>query len=232
MYCGVVCKVSEPTKALKAVWKRPYGFFISNTIAVSDRTERSNIMEYKKIAYCAGMDPEDYKATCSISPDASHIDYQNYDRTYEAVVNGECEACVLPFERSRSGKVNHVMDLFYQGDLSIVRVFKWDTGEEVVRYAVLAKDENEAACEEGSRFMLIFTVLNVQGSLVKAINAISSNGFNIRFLHTRPLKTEEWGYYFYTECDGDDKSEAGQKMMKDLSEVCETLKFVGRYPSK
>lgn len=232
MYCGVVCKVSEPTKALKAVWKRPYGFFISNTIAVSDRTERSNTMEYKKIAYCAGMDPEDYKATCSISPDASHIDYQNYDRTYEAVVNGECEACVLPFERSRSGKVNHVMDLFYQGDLSIVRVFKWDTGEEVVRYAVLAKDENETACEEGSRFMLIFTVLNVQGSLVKAINAISSNGFNIRFLHTRPLKTEEWGYYFYTECDGDDKSEAGQKMMKDLSEVCETLKFVGRYPSK
>ena len=232
MYCGVVCKVSEPTKALKAVWKRPYGFFISNTIAVSDRTERSNTMEYKKIAYCAGMDPEDYKATCSISPDASHIDYQNYDKTYEAVVSGECEACVLPFERSRSGKVNHVMDLFYQGDLSIVKVFKWDTGEEIVRYAVLAKDENESASEEGSRFMLIFTVLNVQGSLVKAINAISSNGFNIRFLHTRPMRTEEWGYYFYTECDGDDRSEAGQKMMKDLSAVCETLKFVGRYPAK
>ena len=189
-------------------------------------------MEYKKIAYCAGMDPEDYKAACSISPDASHIDYQNYDKTYESVVNGECEACVLPFERSRSGKVNHVMDLFYQGDLSIVKVFKWDTGEEVVRYAVLAKDENESASEEGSRFMLIFTVLNVQGSLVKAINAISSNGFNIRFLHTRPLRTEEWGYYFYTECDGDDQSEAGKKMMKELSEVCETIKFVGRYPSK
>ena len=190
------------------------------------------IAEMKRIAYCAGMDPEDYKATCSITPGISHIDYPNYDKTYEAVVSGECDACVLPFERSRSGKVNHVMDLFYQGDLSIVKVFKWDTGEEVVRYAVLAKDENESASEEGSRFMLIFTVLNVQGSLVKAINAISSNGFNIRFLHTRPLRTEEWGYYFYTECDGDDQSEAGKKMMKELSEVCETIKFVGRYPSK
>ena len=80
--------------------------------------------------------------------------------------------------------------------------------------------------------MLIFTVKNVQGSLVKAINAISSNGFNIRFLHTRPLRTEEWGYYFYTECDGDDKSPEGQKMLADLEAVCETLKFVGRYPSK
>ena len=189
-------------------------------------------MDIKRIAYCAGMDPEDYKAACTLSSEATKIDYPNYDKTYEAVVSGECDVCVLPFERSRSGKVTHVMDLFYQGDLSIVQVFKWDTGEEVVRYAVLAKEENESACEEGSRFMLIFTVRNVQGSLVKAINAISSNGFNIRFLHTRPLSYEEWGYYFYTECDGDDTSPEGQKMLKDLSAVCETLKFVGRYPSK
>ena len=192
-------------------------------------TELKNI---NRIAYCAGMDPEDYKAACSITPGVSHIDYPNYDKTYQAVVSGECDACVLPFERSRSGKVNHTMDLFYQGDLSIVKVFKWTAGDEVVRYAVLARDENESACEEGSRFMMIFTVKNVQGSLVKAINAISSNGFNIRFLHTRPLRTEEWGYYFYTECDGDDKSPEGQKMLADLNAVCETLKFVGRYPSK
>ena len=192
----------------------------------------TNELKLERIAYCAGMDPEDYKAACSITPGVSHIDYPNYDKTYQAVVSGECDACVLPFERSRSGKVNHTMDLFYQGDLSIVKVFKWTAGDEVVRYAVLARDENESACEEGSRFMMIFTVKNVQGSLVKAINAISSNGFNIRFLHTRPLRTEEWGYYFYTECDGDDKSPEGQKMLADPNAVCETLKFVGRYPSK
>ena len=192
----------------------------------------TNLQNLNRIAYCAGMDPEDYKAACFITPDASHIDYANYDKTYEAVVSGECDACVLPFERSRSGKVNHTMDLFYQGDLSIIKVFKWNSGEEIVRYAVLARDENESACEDGSRFMMIFTVKNVQGSLVKAINAISSNGFNLRFLHTRPLRTEEWGYYFYTECDGDDKSPEGQKMLADLEAVCETLKFVGRYPAK
>lgn len=192
----------------------------------------TNELKLNKVAYCAGMDPEDYKAACFVSPESSHIDYQNYDKTYEAVVSGECDACVLPFERSRSGKVNHVMDLFYQGDLSIIKVFKWTSGDEVVRYAVLSRDENLSACEDGNRFMMIFTVLNVQGSLVKAINAISSNGFNIRFLHTRPLRTEEWGYYFYVECDGDDTSAEGQKMLADLNAVCETLKFVGRYPSK
>jgi prephenate dehydratase len=178
------------------------------------------------------MDPEDYKAAGFIAPDAVRVDCANYDKTYEAVVSGDCDACVLPFERSRSGMVPYVMDMFYKGDLSIVKVFKWEANNEVARYAVLARNENETSCEEGSRFMMIFTVKNVQGSLVKAINAISSNGFNIRFLHTRPLNYEEWGYYFYTECDGDDKSPEGQKMLADLNGVCETLKFVGRYPSK
>lgn len=192
----------------------------------------NNDIKMDRIAYCAGMDPEDYKAASTLDPGASRIDFSNYDKTYEAVVSGDCDVCVLPFERSRSGEVTHVMDLFYQGDLSIVKVFKWDTGDEIVRYAVLSREENKTACEDGSRFMLIFTVLNVQGSLVKAINAISSNGFNIRFLHTRPLSYEEWGYYFYIECDGDDTSAKGQKMLADLNAVCETLKFVGRYPSK
>lgn len=195
-------------------------------------TVGNNELKFDRIAYCAGMDPEDYKAASSLSGTASRIDYPNYDRTYEAVASGECDVCVLPFERSRSGMVPHVMDLFYSGDLSIVKVFKWDTGNEVVRYAVLSKTENETANEDGSRFMLIFTVKNIQGSLVKAINAISSNGFNIRFLYTRPLSYEEWGYYFYIECDGDDTSAEGIKMLEDLSSVCETLRFVGRYPSK
>ena len=192
----------------------------------------TNVLKVDRIAYCAGMDPEDYKAASFIAPDAVRVDCANFDKTYEAVVSGDCDACVLPFERSRSGMVPYVMDMFYKGDLSIVKVFKWEANDEVARYAVLSRKENESACEEGNRFMMIFTVKNVQGSLVKAINAISSNGFNIRFLHTRPLNYEEWGYYFYTECDGDDKSAEGQKMLADLNAVCETLKFVGRYPSK
>lgn len=189
-------------------------------------------LKFNRVAYCAGMNPEDYKATCSITPGVSHIDYPSYNKTYEAVSTGECDACVLPFEKSRSGKVNHTMDLFYQGDLSIIKVFKWDDGNEITRYAVLSKEANEKVCEDGSRFMMIFTVKNMQGTLVKAINAISSHGFNIRFLHTRPLEYEEWGYYFYVECDGDDTSAEGQQMLEDLGKVCETFKFVGRYPAK
>ena len=84
----------------------------------------TNLLKVDRIAYCAGMDPEDYKAAGFIAPDAVRVDCANYDKTYEAVLSGDCDACVLPFERSRSGKVNHTMDLFYNGDLSIIKVFK------------------------------------------------------------------------------------------------------------
>ena len=111
----------------------------------------TNLLKVDRIAYCAGMDPEDYKAAGFIAPDAVRVDCANYDKTYEAVVSGDCDACVLPFERSRSGMVPYVMDMFYKGDLSIVKVFKWEANNEVARYAVLARNENETACEEGSR---------------------------------------------------------------------------------
>ena len=70
-----------------------------------------NNIGIKRIAYCAGMDPEDYKAASTVAEGAARIDFPNYDETYNAVVSGDCDVCVLPFEKSRSGKVNHVMDL-------------------------------------------------------------------------------------------------------------------------
>jgi prephenate dehydratase len=188
--------------------------------------------EIKRIAYCAGMTPEDYKAASSLKQGAVRVDFPNYRQTYEAVLSGDCDVCVMPFENSRNGQVPMVMNLFYEGDLSIIKVFKWETDTETVRYAVLSRDENQTGCEEGSRFMMSFTLKNIQGTLVKAINAISSHGFNIRFLHTRPNEEEDWGYYFFIECDGDDTTEEGQAMLADLKAASETFKFIGRYPSK
>ena len=43
----------------------------------------TNELKLERIAYCAGMDPEDYKAACSITPGVSHIDYPNYDKIHE-----------------------------------------------------------------------------------------------------------------------------------------------------
>ena len=53
----------------------------------------------------------------------------------------------------------------------------------------------------------MFTVKQVAGALLKAINVISKFGFNMQALRSRPMKEPAWQYYFYVEAEGDDKSQ-------------------------
>ena len=43
---------------------------------------KGNNISIKRIAYCAGMDPEDYKAASSVADGASLIDFSNYVKNY------------------------------------------------------------------------------------------------------------------------------------------------------
>ncbi|MBQ4351514.1 MAG: bifunctional chorismate mutase/prephenate dehydratase, partial [Clostridia bacterium] len=65
-----------------------------------------------------------------------------------------------------------------------------------------------------------------------AVNIIGRRGYNMRGLHSRPLKTLPWNYYFYVEGEGNIRSENGEAMMRELGAVCERLKLVGTYPAR
>ena len=54
----------------------------------------------------------------------------------------------------------------------------------------------------------------------------------MRGLHSRPLKTLPWNYYFYVEGEGDIRSENGRAMMAELGGVCDRLKLLGTYSAK
>jgi hypothetical protein len=69
-------------------------------------------------------------------------------------------------------------------------------------------------------------------SLAEAVNIIGRYGYNMRSLHSRPLKTLMWNYYFYVEGEGDVRSENGRAMMAELGGVCDRLKLLGTYPAK
>ncbi|MCR4904834.1 MAG: bifunctional chorismate mutase/prephenate dehydratase, partial [Clostridiales bacterium] len=70
------------------------------------------------------------------------------------------------------------------------------------------------------------------GSLAEAVNIIGRRGYNMRSLHSRPLKTLPWNYYFYVEGEGNIRSENGQQMFSELGAVCDRLKLVGTYPAR
>jgi prephenate dehydratase len=174
------------------------------------------------------MDPKDYSMTTKLFPDAKKVAYKNYEKTYNAVSKGDCACAVMPFEASLTGEVGHVLDLMFRGDLFVNEVSKIKNGDESVRYAVLSREEKQEGSDDGW-FLLMFTVKDETGSLAKAINAISDNGFNMRIMRSRPMGDLPWHYYFYAEAAGDDTSENGKKMLAQLNEVCESVKVIGRY---
>ena len=70
----------------------------------------------------------------------------------------------------------------------------------------------------------MFILQNVPGALASAINVISSYGFNMKVIRSRPIKEPAWEYYFYVEAEGDEESENGRRMISER-----VLKVVGHY---
>ena len=101
------------------------------------------------------------------------------------------------------------------------------SGENTTRFAVLSKVKADTATFTSS--VLMFTVKNEAGSLANAISIIGKYGYNMTALRSRPLKKHSWQYYFYIEIDGTTDTESGEKMLEDLSKVCDKLKIAGTF---
>ena len=100
------------------------------------------------------------------------------------------------------------------------------------RFATLSRVENKRTGRPDDNFMLVFTVKHEAGALAEAINIIGKYGYNMRGLHSRPMRELMWQYYFYLEAEGDIRSADGEAMMAELSTVCDKLKLVGSYEVK
>lgn len=101
------------------------------------------------------------------------------------------------------------------------------SGENTTRFAVLSKVRAEAPSLSSS--VLMFTVKHEAGSLANAISIIGKYGYNMTALRSRPLKKHSWQYYFYIEIDGTTENANGQKMIEELSKVCDKLKIAGTF---
>ena len=105
-----------------------------------------------------------------------------------------------------------------------------ESDRNTTRFVSLSRVEADGVRNEQDCFFLVFTVKNQAGALADAINIIGRYGFNMRGLHSRPMKTLVWQYYFYLECEGNIRSELGKEMLTRLGTVCDKLKLVGSYP--
>ena len=87
------------------------------------------------------------------------------------------------------------------------------------------------ARKQNEHFILVFTVKNEAGALAKTIDIIGAHRYNMRNLHSRPMKKLLWSYYFYVEADGNINNQNGKDMLRELGATCDKLKLVGIYRS-
>lgn len=99
-----------------------YQEFIKNTMKIS-RDYQHKLLQGSKVAYSGVEGAFAHIASKNVFPDATLISYQSFKSAYKSVVNGDCDAAVLPIENSFAGEVGQVLDLMFSGDLYINGVF-------------------------------------------------------------------------------------------------------------
>lgn len=103
-----------------------------------------------------------------------------------------------------------------------------ESGFNTTRFAVFTRAQKAPAATD-QRFVMLFTVKNVAGSLGNAITVIGNHGFNLLAIKSRPTKDLIWDYYFYAEGEGNINSAEGKEMINKLKECCDNLKVVGSF---
>ena len=231
-------KVSKQKELIKDDEIRPYYVnFIRSTMDISSSFQEM-LLNGMKVAYIGDESTGSYRAAKKMFPDASFVALNDYKTAYEGVESGEYNCAVLPLENSLSGEVGKVMDLMYQGSLSINQIYS-DTEEaagnegavNTTRYAAFTRSLNTADSKgrDNEQFIITFTVKNEAGALASTLNIIGAHGYNMRSLRSRPLKSLPWSYYFYIEAEGNINSRDGKDMLRELSAICADLKLVGTF---
>ncbi len=80
---------------------------------------QARYIEGMNVAYCGTEGAFAHIATNKIFPSAKKRAYGDFASAYYSVVNGECDAAVLPVENSYNGEVGQVTDLMFSGTLFV-----------------------------------------------------------------------------------------------------------------
>ena len=116
------------------ILKGYYIDFIKNMMATT-RAYQYRMQSGLKIAYSGVPGAFAHIAAGRIFPDASRVPHSDFKAAYNAVVNGECDAAVLPIENSYAGEVGQTIDLIYSGGLYINGIYELEIHQNLLGLA-------------------------------------------------------------------------------------------------
>ena len=118
--------------------------------------------------------------------------------------------------------------------LDIVAENVEDAENNVTRFVVLKKDEDQASRKDPNELMMttfIFRVHNIAAALYKAMGGFATNGVNMTKLESYQLGGKFFSSQFYADIEGhpDDKNVA--QAMKELAFFSREVRVLGVYPA-
>ena len=162
----------------------------------------------------------------ALGQSASYIEKHGFE-TEEAVNTAVAAKTVAEMGRKDIGAIGSV-EAAEKFGLKVLSAHINESNTNTTRFAIFSRS-NRSPSPTDDRFIMLFTVKNVAGSLGRAISVIGEHGFNLRALKSRPTKELVWDYFFYAEGEGNINSDQGKSMMTDLEECCSNLKIVGTF---
>jgi len=108
--------------------------------------------------------------------------------------------------------------------LSVIAADIAESRDNTTRFALFSARPREKRA--GEHLILLFAVGDRSGALAEALAIIARYGFNMKSLHSRPLKDRPWQYYFYVEAEGDGSEGA---LLDGLKDCCADVKIAGRF---
>lgn len=142
-----------------------YVMFLQHTMDLS-KAYQSRVIETMKIAYCGVEGAYAYICVNKMFPNCEYQSYASFNDAYMAVVNGDCDTCVLPLENSFAGDVGVVMDLIFSGNLYINQVYDLE-----ISHHLLGK--------KGTKLENIKTIISHEQAINQCINYINQKKLNV-----------------------------------------------------
>ena len=99
-----------------------------------------------------------------------------------------------------------------------------ESRENTTRFALFTQGEGKK--RDSEHLILLFAVGDLSGALAEALAIIARYGYNMKSLHSRPLKDRPWQYYFYVEAEGSGEEDA---LLHSLKDCCVDAKIAGRF---
>ncbi|MCQ2511891.1 MAG: bifunctional chorismate mutase/prephenate dehydratase [Lachnospiraceae bacterium] len=90
------------------------------------------MLNKRKVAYSGVEGAFAHIAAGKIFPESDRISFWDFKGTYDSVVNGECDAAILPIENSYVGEVGPTIDLIFSGELFINGIYDLEIQQNIL----------------------------------------------------------------------------------------------------